>query len=221
MKYSKFDEEDNQINENEEVNVNVKEKASKIWQIINKIGNLTLFIWMKPILELGNRQPLEFSDLYELDSEDKAVNVNSSFQSSWIHQINTKDEPSIVMAYVYSFGYPFFLAGGLKFIHDLLLFCGPYFLNRIIYFLDDPSQPLSVGITFVVLLFYYYCYFIFISFYGESIPNNSAETSNLKYLTVSQALADLAGFTNFFKVISYFILQLYYFLFYILFSLTL
>lgn len=35
-------------------------------------------------------------------------------------------------------------------------------------------------------------------YYGESIPNNSMETINLKYLTVEQALADLDAFTRWF-----------------------
>ena len=35
-------------------------------------------------------------------------------------------------------------------------------------------------------------------FYGNSIPNNNFETANLKYLTVDQALADLASFTKWF-----------------------
>ena len=36
-------------------------------------------------------------------------------------------------------------------------------------------------------------------FYGESIPYGNATTENYRYLTVEQALADLAGFTAFYK----------------------
>jgi hypothetical protein len=36
-------------------------------------------------------------------------------------------------------------------------------------------------------------------FYGESIPNGNALTENYQYLTVEQALADLATFTDFYK----------------------
>jgi hypothetical protein len=36
-------------------------------------------------------------------------------------------------------------------------------------------------------------------FYGESIPNGNVLTENYKYLTVEQALADLAGFTSYLK----------------------
>ncbi len=36
-------------------------------------------------------------------------------------------------------------------------------------------------------------------FYGESIPNGNAFTENYRYLSVEQALADLASFTDFYK----------------------
>lgn len=36
-------------------------------------------------------------------------------------------------------------------------------------------------------------------FYGESIPNGNVETENYQYLTVEQALADLATFTDWYK----------------------
>lgn len=38
-------------------------------------------------------------------------------------------------------------------------------------------------------------------FYGESIPNGNANTENYRYLTVEQALADLASFTDYYKTI--------------------
>jgi hypothetical protein len=37
-------------------------------------------------------------------------------------------------------------------------------------------------------------------FYGESIPNGNHNTENLKFLTVEQALADLASFTKWFTI---------------------
>ena len=57
------------------------------------------------------------------------------------------------MAYFHAFGMPFIMAGGLKMIHDMLIFVGPFLLNRIIHFLDDPSEPLSNGLLYVFGLF--------------------------------------------------------------------
>mmetsp|Transcript_23139 Transcript_23139/g.31695 ORF Transcript_23139/g.31695 Transcript_23139/m.31695 type:complete len:473 (-) Transcript_23139:183-1601(-) len=39
-------------------------------------------------------------------------------------------------------------------------------------------------------------------FYGESVPYNNATTANYQYLSVEQALADLSGFTDYYKSLS-------------------
>jgi ATP-binding cassette, subfamily C (CFTR/MRP), member 1 len=151
QKYQKFDDidlEDDLSNHGSSAGA----PTPKWWKISKWIGNVVLFTWMKPLLELGNEQPLDFSDLYELSAHDQAEHINDSFNVAWNKQL-TKESPSIVLAYVHAFGLPFFMAGGLKLIHDSLLFSGPYLLNRIISFLDDPSQPLSTGLYLVTALF--------------------------------------------------------------------
>lgn len=153
MKYNKFDEEEQQQEEHHQGLHQSPQNDSSVMGTLKELVDTTLFMWMKPVLELGNRQPLDFSDLLELHPEDQAETVNEQFHKAWNLQLTTKEIPSIIMAYAHAFGYPFYLAGGLKLIHDLLIFTGPYFLNKIIYFLDDPSEPISVGLTYVALLF--------------------------------------------------------------------
>ena len=152
MRYNKFDEEEQQ-GEHQQGLHQSPQNDSSVLGTLKEMVDTTLFMWMKPVLELGNRQPLDFSDLLELHPEDQAETVNEQFHKAWNLQLTTKETPSIIMAYAHAFGYPFYLAGGLKLIHDLLIFTGPYFLNKIIYFLDDPSEPISVGLTYVTLLF--------------------------------------------------------------------
>jgi len=55
-------------------------------------------------------------------------------------------EPSLSRALAYAFGLDFIKAGLLKLVHDVLIFVGPYVLNRLIYFLRDETAPLSRGI---------------------------------------------------------------------------
>lgn len=62
-------------------------------------------------------------------------------------------QPSLAKTYLYVFGYPFMVAGALKLVHDSCLFIGPNVLNKIIVFLGDPSQPQSVGLQYVAILF--------------------------------------------------------------------
>ena len=111
-----------------------------------------LFMWMKPLLRLGNEQPLNLTDLYELNERDQATHVYESFYHSWQLQL-ANSNPSLALAFIKSFGTPFFLAGGLKLIHDCLLFVGPFLLNRIITFLDNPDKPVTLGLIYVVFLF--------------------------------------------------------------------
>eukprot|EP00560_Eucampia_antarctica_P007002 CAMPEP_0197828720 /NCGR_PEP_ID=MMETSP1437-20131217/5242_1 /TAXON_ID=49252 ORGANISM="Eucampia antarctica, Strain CCMP1452" /NCGR_SAMPLE_ID=MMETSP1437 /ASSEMBLY_ACC=CAM_ASM_001096 /LENGTH=1315 /DNA_ID=CAMNT_0043430055 /DNA_START=350 /DNA_END=4300 /DNA_ORIENTATION=+ len=49
------------------------------------------------------------------------------------------------MALIRAFGMDFLKAGGLKLIHDLCIFVGPYVLHGLIQFLRDPNAPISRG----------------------------------------------------------------------------
>lgn len=119
---------------------------------LKSIGNTLLFFWIQPLLKLGNSQPLNLTDLYDLESRDQAYNIYEKFYTSWQAQLQLP-EPSLAWAFVKSFGTPFFMAGGLKLIHDCLIFVGPVLLNRIIVFLDNPDKPVSLGLSYVLALF--------------------------------------------------------------------
>jgi hypothetical protein len=84
---------------------------------LKSIGNTLLFFWIQPLLKLGNSQPLNLTDLYDLESRDQAYNIYEKFYTSWQAQLQLP-EPSLAWAFVKSFGTPFFMAGGLKLIHD-------------------------------------------------------------------------------------------------------
>mmetsp|Transcript_20744 Transcript_20744/g.29812 ORF Transcript_20744/g.29812 Transcript_20744/m.29812 type:complete len:1497 (+) Transcript_20744:45-4535(+) len=151
-KYERFDLEDEGV-VSESHAVSGESTGSSSCSIAS-FWNTILFMWIKPLLELGNKQPLDFSDLFELSPHDRAVNIYASFLKAWKAQVSTKSQPSLVMAYVHAFGFPFFMAGGLKLIHDMLIFVGPFLLNRIIYFLDESDEPLYVGLIYVAGLFF-------------------------------------------------------------------
>jgi hypothetical protein len=121
-------------------------------QSVKSFGNTLMFFWMQPLLRLGNSQPLNLSDLYDLEKRDQASSIYDKFYEAWQLQLQ-RPEPSLAWAFVKSFGTPFFLAGGLKLIHDCLIFVGPILLNKIILFLDDPDKPVSLGMFYVLALF--------------------------------------------------------------------
>lgn len=119
---------------------------------IKSFGNTLLFFWVQPLLSLGNTQPLNLTDLYDLNKRDQASSIYDQFYEAWQIQLH-KPDPSLAWAFVKSFGTPFFMAGFLKLIHDCLIFVGPILLNRIITFLDNPDKPVSLGLTYVLSLF--------------------------------------------------------------------
>lgn len=44
-----------------------------------------------------------------------------------------------------AFGFPFMLSGIYKIINDGLVFVGPLLLNRIVQFVQDPSEEMYLG----------------------------------------------------------------------------
>jgi hypothetical protein len=91
-------------------------KAKLVW------SSLT-FSWMRPLLELGSKKPLESTDLGDLDHCDQAERVYELFSLSWQETINN-NSPSLTWALIEAFGFPFIAAGVLKLLHDSCLFIG-------------------------------------------------------------------------------------------------
>ncbi|RLN48167.1 hypothetical protein BBJ29_000290 [Phytophthora kernoviae] len=89
-----------------------------------------LFSWVTPLMELGNKRPLEHEDLYLLDPANRAHEVSEAFQKAWQRQ-----------------------AGLLKLVHDSLQFVGPMLIKEIIAYLQDPSAPLSQGLIYAAIVF--------------------------------------------------------------------
>ncbi|OQR82282.1 ATP-binding Cassette (ABC) Superfamily, partial [Thraustotheca clavata] len=110
------------------------------------------FTWLTPLLDLGNKRPLEFADLYQLNHSDRAVNISQTFQHYWDIEL-TKTHPRLWWALARGFGAPFLVAGGLKLIHDSLQFVGPLIIKLIIAFLSDPDSDINQGFVYVAIIF--------------------------------------------------------------------
>ncbi len=121
---------------------------------ISELWSTLTFSWMRPLLQVGNQRALEMRDLYELAPQDSSEGVYRKFKHFWAEQLQKNAaNPSLVYTFMHAFGKPFLAAGGLKLIHDTSIFVGPYLLNALIKFLNDPSQPTSTGMWYVLGLF--------------------------------------------------------------------
>ena len=139
--------------------------------------DMNIFYIIFILFLIGNRRALEQHDLYELSYNDSSVGVYNQFSKYWKKQIrkskiyNTNIEnkitdkidknkknsknmiPSLSIALFFAFGGPFMGAGSLKLVHDTLIFVGPLALNKLIFILNDPTQPLSLGLYYVAAIF--------------------------------------------------------------------
>ncbi|KAH9075967.1 hypothetical protein Ae201684P_012457 [Aphanomyces euteiches] len=111
------------------------------------------FSWLTPLLDLGNKRPLEFDDLYQLNADDRAAHIYTTFKKYWDIEM-TKPKPRLWWALARSFGGQFIIAGFLKLIHDSLQFVGPMVIKYIIAFLSDPSADLSTGLYYALAIFF-------------------------------------------------------------------
>ncbi|RHY38103.1 hypothetical protein DYB38_010877, partial [Aphanomyces astaci] len=105
-----------------------------------------------PLLDLGNKRPLEFDDLYQLNVDDRATQISLTFKKNWEHEL-TKPKPRLWWALARSFGGQFVAAGFLKLLHDSLQFVGPMVIKYIIEFLSDPTAELSTGLQYALAIF--------------------------------------------------------------------
>ncbi|ETW02811.1 hypothetical protein H310_05296 [Aphanomyces invadans] len=110
------------------------------------------FSWLTPLLDLGNKRPLEFDDLYQLNADDRAAQISATFKKYWEIEL-TKSNPRLWWALARSFGAQFVFAGVLKLLHDSLQFVGPMVIKYIIAFLSDPTAELNTGLWYAAAIF--------------------------------------------------------------------
>ena len=89
-----------------------------------------MFSFMKPLLELGNKEPLTQENLLPLDESDSASHIYKLYKLYWKKYKGSKH--ALFWTYFYAYGTPFLYAGLLKLFHDSCLFIGPMLLNRYI-----------------------------------------------------------------------------------------
>ena len=112
------------------------------------------FQWFAAILHIGNRNNRlnqEDLDLLPLPEDLQTEEIVAAFDKHWQEELQ-KEHPSLVKALIKAFGFDYFLAALLKFVHDLNLFVGPQVLHAIIVFLREPQAPLWHGLVLTVII---------------------------------------------------------------------
>ncbi|KAJ1917994.1 hypothetical protein H4219_002882 [Mycoemilia scoparia] len=91
------------------------------------------FVWLSPMVSKGARKTLGYHDLYRLQPENKAGVVWKRYLK------NKKPGRNLVRTLIWTFwpemGFQFFCSVS----HTLIIFSNPYFLQRILQYIQDPS----------------------------------------------------------------------------------
>jgi hypothetical protein len=94
----------------------------------NIFSRLT-FSWLNPLLSVGVKRALNEKDLYPLGKVDYTTRIGDTLEKNWVNQTK-QPKPSFFKALWHSFGVTFALSGTLKLVQDLLIFVGPWLLQR-------------------------------------------------------------------------------------------
>ncbi|KAJ3089424.1 hypothetical protein HK102_006441, partial [Quaeritorhiza haematococci] len=104
------------------------------------------FLWLDPLIRMGNERPLEADDLWELADGDKSHSSNKQYQEVQFSSLFFR------LAYVVRFNLA--IQFTFAFTSAFLGFAGPIFMNRILFYIESPDQPRSVAWVYVVGLFF-------------------------------------------------------------------
>jgi len=131
---------------------------------LNVVDNANCFSrwlmwWLKPLLVAGRERGLDVGDLFDLPAKEQSSNISSIFQTEWERQLKSGSS-NLLWVLLRSFGIPLIASGVCRFVHDVLIFVGPYLLFETIAFLIEPVRDIHYGFS---LATGFYLNFFFVS----------------------------------------------------------
>ncbi|VDL80145.1 unnamed protein product [Nippostrongylus brasiliensis] len=129
--------------------------------------NQITFHWFTGLAVKGYKRPLERDDLWSLNERDRANNLIPEFYNNFKKQFQGQHDqkpkqsssassdahPSVLVPLFQTYKFTFISGALLKFTFDLLQFVAPALLKYLISFIQNPNQPLWVGITIATGMF--------------------------------------------------------------------
>ena len=124
------------------------------------------FSWFNDLIDLGDLKHLEMADLWELREDDQAQSVIKeydqltygcplpwlSLQPALIPLLNYSHPKTLLRRLVRLVRKYLCLQAGFALVSALLSFSGPFFLNQILKFVQNPSSP-TLAFSYVIGLF--------------------------------------------------------------------
>lgn len=135
-------------------NADLVNKHPNIWELLT-------FKSVNPMMDIGIRRQLDFTDLLELPAELRPASCYEKLLSSWTaEQQSYHAESSILRAMFYAYGWSYLRLGILKVINDSISFVSPLLLNKFIRLIQEGSVgmdgyiiAISLGLTSIIKSF--------------------------------------------------------------------
>ena len=111
------------------------------------------FSWVGGLLKLGQEKALEQHDLWDTASRDDVVEISNSFRQYVGSTVDSVHAPEgrMGLAMWKAHRKKFLIAGGLKFVHDCIMFLGPFILEVLLKHIQAGGSSL-IGILLALAL---------------------------------------------------------------------
>lgn len=147
--------------------VHVHKKGSSCPEYTASFINQLTFQWFTELAILGNKKSLETDDLWDLNERDKAENLIPMFIDNLRPGIDhyrrrtkiNRDEaipdnhPSILGPLFKTYKFTLMSGFCFKLTFDMLQFLAPHLLKQLIYFIENKTQPMWIGVSIVCIMF--------------------------------------------------------------------
>ncbi|KAJ3057372.1 hypothetical protein HK097_008467 [Rhizophlyctis rosea] len=139
----------------------------------NILSRLT-FTWLDPVFRVGNRQPLNASDLYHVSDQFRVKTLHDAFNTKWEEEVKLwkdgkKEKPSLGRAMMRAWAWRVLPVGIVKLLSDMASILSPFLVKYILEFVQksraiaeanagNPAgqvelPPLSQGFGYAIGLF--------------------------------------------------------------------
>ncbi|KAJ2718295.1 Transporter of the ATP-binding cassette (ABC), partial [Coemansia sp. Benny D115] len=110
-------------------------------EITASISQILLFSWMDPMIYLGYKRSLEPTDVYDLLPEQRSVRVCARWRHEGREYVRKhgSDRRSVTRRMFWFFRYKLMLQCIWTLVNTVFIFTGPFFLKRILAYMEDSS----------------------------------------------------------------------------------
>ena len=100
------------------------------------------FIWTHELIRRGNEKPLDMDDLSDLKESEEPTYSATRFTDIF-YSIKPKNGKRLFAAFRKYLGFTYMVASILLTISHLMLFTGPFVINKILNFLNSPNPNIT------------------------------------------------------------------------------